>query len=126
MADWLSGPKFLAWLEETDDFKGWVHGEGWKKRAQRWREGESVSVWRADAVLTMIGFHLSMVPDEIWLDHSPNRKPEGRPNFSPEVREQVIHEREDGATVGALSAAHGVSERTIREWTRKSKQRAAR
>lgn len=123
--DWLDGPKFLAWLEEKHGFKSWVHGGYMKQTAWRWKKGEKVSIWKADELLTKLDLHIHLIPEDIWIAPV-DRKPKGRRNFSEGLRHEVVARRLAGASPHALAKETGVSERTIRKWTQKSKQKAER
>lgn len=123
MSDYLDGPKFLAWLEEADCFEPVVHDM--KYRASKWRHGAAVSVWKADELLTAIGLHISQIPDEIWRLEAPQGKqPKWRRDLS-SSKEQVVAEHAAGASTKALSRKTGIPERTIREWTLRSKAKDA-
>jgi hypothetical protein len=126
---WLDGPKFIAWLESEHGFKASHHGSNAERRAQRWKNGDMVSIWKADELLTKLSLHISLIPEAVWLAAGATEryaKPEGRPNFTNELREQVIARREAGASPRDLAIETGVSERTIRKWTQKAKQKAGR
>lgn len=124
MADWLDGPKFVAWLEEKHGFESHLHGRYMNQTAWRWRKGEKVSIWKADELLTKLDLHISLIPEDIWV--APTERVPRRKDFSKGLREEVVARRLAGATAHELAEDIGVSERTIRKWTQKSKQKAER
>lgn len=124
MSDWLDGPKFIAWLEVEHGFRAYQHTNAIKRRATAWRAGDMASIWKADELLTYLGLHLTLIPDALWLAEPINdryAKPAGRSNFPQELRREVIAKRAAGASPHILAIETGVSERTIRKWTQKSK-----
>jgi hypothetical protein len=65
-ATWISGPKFAAWLRERKVENKELPVSRSSQLGQ-WERGENISVWRADRVLTHLGYHLWQLPEDVWL-----------------------------------------------------------
>ena len=68
-ATWLDGPAFMEWVF-THYSRGELRamfGEGRLRRTRDWQNGGKVHYGAADRFLTVIGMHLSEVPEEVWL-----------------------------------------------------------
>ena len=78
MSDWLDGPKLVAWLEAVaGDELGSGTGRAAESASRRigdWRRGGRASVYALDAILTRLGLHLSMVPEELYVEANPRRQ----------------------------------------------------
>lgn len=76
----LDGPRFVAWLEAEGEHLGDIR-LGYHARAVRhWRSGEPAQVYEADKVLTKVGLHLHLIPDDLWIESK--RKPRYIPTRS--------------------------------------------
>jgi hypothetical protein len=40
-----------------------------RRSMTRWRDGQQVSFWKVDELLTRLGRHVWELPDEVWLAH---------------------------------------------------------
>jgi hypothetical protein len=124
--EWLDGPRFVTWLEgQEEHLENWRVGSTFGRRLTSWRSGAAASVWAVDRILTQLGLHLSLIPEDLWLQESHLRnKEKGR---HPRVaRELACRLRGEGLTIARISRTVGVSERTVQEWTRNSKPKAVR
>lgn len=127
MADWLDGPKFVAWLEGATGFTAEPHGASVKRRVTDWKAGAPVSIWKADDLLTHLGLHLSQVPDELWIDGRHRREAvakKPRPLYPTKLRTEVVKRRLSGVALKRLTLETGISEGTIKRWTRESRRKA--
>lgn len=103
-ADWTTahyadGPKLAAWFIA----RGLVDGEGKSALARRvyaWQHGERPSLGCVDRWLTAKGYHLSELPDELWL------------------RDPVADRIEQGIPIRQIAREFGLAPDTIR-WRRK-------
>lgn len=76
--EWLDGPAFVAWLEDHWALQGSLYPEGIQRRIWQWRHGSPASIWVADKLLTAMGLHLDIVPEEMFMAESPQSRREGR------------------------------------------------
>ncbi len=128
-SQWLAGRAFVSWLEEGFGFEAKPHGKAVERRVSEWRKGRPVSVWRADSLLTLLGLHLSMVPDDVWLEARtaeppPISSPYGR-RYPAELRNDVIAQRLSGTSTKALERRYGIPRRRITQWLSDAKHKAA-
>lgn len=121
--EWLDGPQFVRWLEDEFNFDRNGNGPVVERRIHSLMQGGSISVWSADRLLTAIGLHISLIPDELWLA----RRPYLPPGAKPKPRTYVPVERKEEAvkryaneerTIRQLAEEFNVHDRTVRRWTR--------
>jgi hypothetical protein len=62
-ANHAHGPSVVAWLCQ----RGVGIDGGRRKLFQRWGAGAQASLGKVDEVLIAHGFHISELPDEVWL-----------------------------------------------------------
>lgn len=65
-AVWISGPKFVEFLESKGVSYRELPGE---QGFDDWKKGANLSVWRADKMLTHIGYHILQLPDDCWISN---------------------------------------------------------
>lgn len=127
MKEWLDGPRFIAWLEDEFNFDRHGNGPIVERRAHGLSRGEALSVWSADRLLTTIGLHISLIPDDLWVEKKPRRKQKKRgPSPSQTMKKEIIQRHKAGEHPAVLAQAAGVTERTVNRWTQESKRRAVR
>jgi len=64
-SQWLRGREFAAFLESKNVTDIELPNRQ-TDRISHWRKGRAVSIWKADAVLTQLGYNFSMLPDSVW------------------------------------------------------------
>jgi hypothetical protein len=72
-AEWASGPKLVAWLEQCGADLGVVQGTQ-LRMVQRWRTGAQANFYAIDTMLISLGLHPSMVPECIWCQYDNGRR----------------------------------------------------
>jgi hypothetical protein len=96
------------------------------RRFYEWRQG--IPAWWSlvDEVLVRMGLHISMVPDDLWIEGGPG----GRANFSthwtPEEKHAIITQIDELQAAGysqrEACAEIGVSDGSIRQWRRQVRE----
>ena len=71
-AQWLKGPGLAAWLERHGLTSPSLQLGHHARRVRDWKHGGTASVQVADEVLVKLGYHLSELPDDLWLERNPN------------------------------------------------------
>lgn len=111
---WLDGPRFVHWCE--------LHGlravdiEPSGSTMAKWRKaGSLVGYYRADEILVRHGYHLTELPDDIWIRRSVRPWPK-------EVKEAAMKDYEDGVAIFAITERHGPRPDTILRWARDAKK----
>lgn len=65
------GRAIVEWLAAREDLAG--VDEGTRKLLSRWRHGDPASLRKVDHVVVgRFGYHLSDLPDRVWLDPVPD------------------------------------------------------
>lgn len=64
----LDGPRLVAWIEAEGahpvDLRLGYHA----RAVRHWRAGERAQVYEVDKVLTKLGLHLHLIPDDLWIE----------------------------------------------------------
>jgi transposase-like protein len=76
-------------------------------------EAGLMAYWRVDRILCQFGFHLSLLPDEIWCEHNP---PHSFKRVTKKVRREAVARFINGETTTAVARDYGVSARAVSRW----------
>jgi hypothetical protein len=106
----LKGPKFAEWLIRQGYTAEQVDPHA--SRLSKWRNGERVSVYKADEILIGLDRHLSELPDDFYCDRGYTKQ-----CYPAKVRKAVIKMRREGASLYACKRAYGVTPKTVKRWT---------
>ena len=122
----INGPKLAAWLKERDRLPVSLVGarrrgnsgdpvENLWRRVNRWSEGEQASLETADKWLTLIGCHLSELPDDFWEDARPRHKG-GYRVYSEFERRRALQLLDDGLSPSEVARGIGCSPKSVALW----------
>jgi hypothetical protein len=127
--EYLDGPGFAAWLEETLEL-----GElsrtypALHRRLSGWRNGESATIWSADKFLITFGHHPIEIPDRLF---KPNQRKTnkientGQGRLSPKVREEALSLVDQGERPADVARKLNITDRSIRRWKAKRAEELA-
>lgn len=122
MTDWTEaesadGPKLAAWLRQADRLPstGGCEGEigSLFNAVSRWERGERASLCSVDHWLTMLGLHISQVPDEVWSLETVRSANSPHPR-----RAEGLEMLEEELSVREISRRLDVAPATVRSWRR--------
>lgn len=60
--EFLDGPGLVEFLEHEG------FSENQNRAFRRWKCGGAATVYAADRVLTKLGLHIHLLPDDLWID----------------------------------------------------------
>lgn len=118
---WLLGRPLCRWLEEDE---GCVLNEvtlaSHIKDVRSWKTGAKVHVFDADKVLTKLGLHLHLVPDDVWAERGP-RTTKADPlrkvkRFSKREKAKAVRRVLSGETQEAVARDLGCHRRSVAKW----------
>ena len=121
MAEWIDGPKLVAWLVER---KIWTDGvesthSHLVRRWRNWREpGAVANVYTVDSHLTALGYHLHEVPEEFYCD-----RPKRMRNLDPAEQRDIVKSLDAGVSPQVIAERYGKSADTIRKYRGKAGDR---
>lgn len=118
----INGPKLAAWLRERDRLPLSLVGarrrgssgdpiESLYRRLHAWSNGEQARVEVADYWLTMIGCHLSELPEDFFEERNPRPRKNKNPN-----RLRALQLLGDGLSVHEIARGLKVDRRTVGRW----------
>lgn len=129
--DYLNGPLFVAWCRDVGvlppegDYQGGHHHDpSVQRRVWDWTHGkQTLNVYSADTLLTLAGWHISQVPDDLWIDKPPHKTPVRVDDNA--KRDAVSRVLEGGQGPTEVARTLGVHPRTIAGWCKSMRLKAA-
>lgn len=113
----LHGPKLADWLEAegliTEDFTPEYLSKSRRDAFNRWKKGRAADLGYVDRLLTELHRHIEELPDDVFLETSPNEVPL-------EKRARITKLKELGWTFREIAAMVGVNRETARYYARKA------
>ena len=108
MPEWLDGPDLYEWIlkrcpyikGDREGILGYTHS----RSMVRWRSGERAHYATADRLLTLLGLHISEIPDEIWRWAKRRKKEKG------------LEHLRNGKSVKQVAQWVGARESTVYNW----------
>jgi hypothetical protein len=122
-AEAADGPKLAEWLEDgrMPPPRRWTEEDSLpqnlRRRVTAWKTGEQASFGCVDKYLTFLGYHVSELPDDVWVPKHPRVTKQGHPA---EVRERALTLLREDPSCRRVGRKIGVSERSVRSWARKA------
>lgn len=123
--NWISGPGFVAWLEEINylgEDATWSgsFGDTVQRRVNRWRDGDSVKVTVADEMLMLRGLGLWEIPELLW-------RKTNHPRVGPvpaRVKIECVHRVMRGQLPKDVARDADVDTRSVKRWLAAAKKDA--
>jgi len=118
-AEWIDGPRFVAWLREhglTSPSR--QLGGSLARRVRDWEHGSAANVHTADQALVKLGLVLSEVPDDFWIESPKRRGGQGQripERTQAEIVRRAIELQEPPSVV---ARALRVDHKTVRNYIR--------
>ena len=124
-AEYASGPALYAWLSQHDRVPAGSKLkrtdptlEALLRRMQRWRSGENASLDTVDRYMVYLGYHISDLPNEVWIPKPIPRKV-GRA-IPAEIKEAALEAFRAGGRPSVVAREFGVSEHSLHNWRRRA------
>jgi hypothetical protein len=118
--EWVDAKAFAGWLDDRDVAATEIDPDG--TLISKWRNGHYrfLSIWRADKILSNLGYHLSELPEEFIVKRPRDMlSRKGRVSFYPEhVKREALAARERGDSLAKISREYGPAADTILDWQR--------